>query len=200
MSDITTSTVGKLLDESAQRDAIHMALAPVISGENTPLPPGTHVSVIDGDRAVIHGGQRPIGIVDPFLPGPVLKGERFWLWLYPDTITSLRHQWTHPAFGEVPNARHPNYEVSRKWLEDFGRRMDYGYQDGWTGISFDDVVAGAVDTLDSDWKGSDVDFPGGYMGGPQGAITPEFWEHIEVVTGRTVPRDTKRGGSFCACG
>jgi hypothetical protein len=36
--------------------------------------------------------------VDPFLADPVQPGQMFWLFLYPQTITGLRHVWEHLAF------------------------------------------------------------------------------------------------------
>ncbi len=95
--------IGKLIEGAdARRDAIHVAVAPVEAAEE--LGPGRHVALRAG-KAVHATGDDGIGIVDPFLRAPVLPGQRFWLFLYPNTITSLRHVWTHPAFMAVPPAR-----------------------------------------------------------------------------------------------
>lgn len=95
-----TPKVGSLIgkDEVARRDAIHIAVAPVIAG--TPIRPGSHIRLTEtglGVWASYKDGET-IGIADPFLKEEIRRGERFWLFLYPNTITSLRHVWTHPAF------------------------------------------------------------------------------------------------------
>lgn len=92
-----TPKLGQLILGKAFRDAIHVAVAPVVAGEE--LSPGQQVFLI-GEEAFYALGKNSgsIGIVDPFLARIVSKGERFWLCLYPGTTTSLRHAWTHPAF------------------------------------------------------------------------------------------------------
>lgn len=96
-------SLGTILEGTEGRDAIHLAVEPVIAAEK--MFPGHHVRLMADGRA---GGGLPkdcVGIVDPFLPRPVERGERFWLVVYPRQITSLRHVWTHPAFPEaVPSA------------------------------------------------------------------------------------------------
>jgi hypothetical protein len=89
--------IGELVEGDARRDAIHVAVAPVEAAED--LLPGQHVGLVSG---LASSASAPIGVVDPFLKAPVLKGQRFWLFLYPNTVTSLRHVWTHPAFMAVP--------------------------------------------------------------------------------------------------
>lgn len=86
--------VGRLATPAARRDAIHVAVAPAIAAER--LAPGQHVSLGSDGQAI--GSGDLVGIVDPFLATSVESGQTFWLFLYPNTVTSLRHEWTHPAF------------------------------------------------------------------------------------------------------
>lgn len=102
MSEQTT-IVGKLLDETARRDAIHFALAPVVCGEMT-LEPGQHTG-LNAKGLAVRTPAKLLGIVDPFLEQRVQPRQRFWLFLYPNTITNLRHAWEHPAFDTEAPAR-----------------------------------------------------------------------------------------------
>lgn len=92
-----TPSLGKLITGNVGRDAIHVAIAPVTAGED--LRPGERVGFVAGCTSVVYSmWAGAVGIVDPFLTQLVKKGERFWLCLFPGTVTSLRHQWTHPSF------------------------------------------------------------------------------------------------------
>lgn len=94
-----TPNIGHLVEDGERRrDAIHIAVAPVTASQD--LDPGDHVALVAGTDETVYwdNGEGPTGIVDPFLTNTVKKGQRFWLFLYPNTITGLRHIWTHPAF------------------------------------------------------------------------------------------------------
>jgi hypothetical protein len=95
--------LGQIIDNpNAARDAIHIAIAPVTA--DTRLHPGQRVGLIgDGDKVAIV--PQSIGIVDPFLTGPVNAGERFWMFLYQNTITSLRHAWRPATTIASPEIR-----------------------------------------------------------------------------------------------
>lgn len=95
---------GRLIqDGDRRRDAIHMAVAPVTA--TVRLAPGQHVGLVDLDNVERVGPtDSPLGIVDPFLREEVEPGQRFWLFLYPDTITGLRHIWSHPVFAAAAAA------------------------------------------------------------------------------------------------
>jgi len=104
----------------ANRDAVHIAVAPMVAGES--LKPGDHVSVRDG-KCFATGNL--IGIVDPYRRTPVAKGEPFWLCLYPKTVTSLRHHWTCPA---LPASTREEIDAelrdSERWLREYAKRMN----------------------------------------------------------------------------
>ncbi len=93
---MNTPQLGKLIEGPVGRDAVHVAIAPVVAGER--LRPGSHVGLVMGEALGDSPDGAAIGVVDPFLPDFVQPGQRFWLFLYPNTVTSLRHIWTHPAF------------------------------------------------------------------------------------------------------
>jgi hypothetical protein len=94
MSASKSPNLGETPYEDARRDAVHVAVAPVGAAEQ--LEPGEHIGLSEDGRASTD--EKPIGVVDPFLRSSLPSGQRFWLFLFPGTITSFRHVWTHPAF------------------------------------------------------------------------------------------------------
>lgn len=59
--------LGSIITDEQQRDAIHIAVAPMLAAES--LRPGQHVSVI-GTEAWGTAGE-PVGVVDPYLKANV---------------------------------------------------------------------------------------------------------------------------------
>ena len=94
MAEQYVPNLGHMPAADARRDAVHVAVAPVVAVEL--LLPGEHIGLYEDGRA--GSAAKHIGVVDPFRRQEVQPGERFWLFLYPGTVTSLRHVWTHPAF------------------------------------------------------------------------------------------------------
>lgn len=96
-----TPNLGDRPGADARRDAVHIAVAPLKALER--LRPGQRVGVWDGYATET---EEHVGIVDPFLIDDVDQGEPVWVFLFPGTITGLRHVWSHPAFKpKVPAGR-----------------------------------------------------------------------------------------------
>lgn len=97
--------VGQLVpDGERRRDAIHVAVVPAtLHRHSSAAKPGEHVGIaefLQGEPICDSWEVREfIGVIDPFLKEKVRPGQRFWLFLYPESITSLRHYWTHPVFA-----------------------------------------------------------------------------------------------------
>lgn len=97
MAEQYTPNLGNIPAENARRDCVHMAVAPVVAQHD--LEPSDDVAVYEGVAYSVLKERGAVGIVDPFLRETVKEGQRFWLFLYPGTITGLRHMWSHPAFA-----------------------------------------------------------------------------------------------------
>ena len=91
--------IGKLIDQERHRDAIHVAVAPLVAAET--LYAGNHIGLSPMGEAT--KSVTPIGIVDPFLTADVGIGQKFYLFMLPGMVTNIRHSWSHSAFqAKVP--------------------------------------------------------------------------------------------------
>lgn len=183
MTDQTTPTLGKLITGIKQRDAIHIAVAPVVATER--LNPGQHIGFCN-DTDTIHvcaiatNAINAIGIVDPFLTGGVQKGDQFWMFLFPQTITSLRHDWTHPAFDTEQSE-------SVTWLKNFCIKTDISYETLISAlknyIENEEIYCLGFDTPDELWSQRE-----------------ELWSHFEKATGIRANEVVRENVPFrCAC-
>lgn len=179
---VAVPNIGAEPAATEQRDAIHMAVAPVIAAST--LVPGQRVGFLpDGRGAAV---QPFVGIVDPFLKTAVLEGQRFWLLVEPNTITSLRHQWSHPAFqGETES---PTRSADEEWLRDFA-------DDVYT--PYERLMEGAAEELRH---------PGNYpvildIDTPNRAYSDigEFWKRYRNVTHANVPEGYSNTFISCSC-
>jgi hypothetical protein len=113
------NSIGMILDENAARDAIHVAIAPVIAAHD--IEPGTHVGVCDCMASPVHLPK--IGILDPYIGRTIKAGERVWLLLQPGTVNKLRHTWEHqslPGPERAPKVltKEDKYKIVQEYLEE----------------------------------------------------------------------------------
>lgn len=184
------ATLGTIIGEGEARDAIHLAVEPVIANEW--LEPGQHVGLDQSGLAT--ASAKHLGIVDPFLKRPVQKGQRFWMVVYPRQITSLRHVWVHPDFPATPDlpaaAPKSGVDASWQWIRD--------YADGLT-LHWATLMDGADDWVASnDGSGwGDYLVQGGTLEGE--STSPEFWHHYQIVRGVVVPTAVQTNFFSCSC-
>ena len=189
------ATMGMILpDDAGGRDAVHVAVFSAVSDER--LSPGQHVSPVGSqsgmDVNVCSAGNKGIGIVDPFVAGMIPIGERFWVYLYPRTITALSHRWSHPAFEATETVYTPPADklVSEQWLRDFCERSDCPGYETVLGAASEVVDGGVVG-----WSAEHLHFNDRDA---HGDIPDEFWDHVEVVLGRPIQGERAKYFS-CSC-
>lgn len=181
--------LGKLAESDAQKDAIHVAIAPVTAGET--LWPGQRIGVKDG---IGMASDEPCGIVDPFLTGAVYEGQRFYIVLFPGSITSLRHDWTHPQFvQELPTLQQviagekgQSYAQAAAiaWITRFADSIDESYED---------VIHHAERYINR----GEYWIEGGRFEGL--SMPDEFWGYYETATGKMAPHEDRGRFFSCSC-
>lgn len=182
MSEATQDLIGKLLKDTAQRDAIHIAVAPVVAART--LQPGSRVGLAEDGRAD-NLSEKDIGVVDPFLTAPVKPGQRFFMFLFPNTIRSLRHEWTHPAFGPALDSKSHSEKWMRAWAM---KHVSEDYYGNGGSVGEDAAYEFALRA------GSELNI--GPYESARDHIDNEWWSHWEAITGVT----GQRGEYFsCAC-
>ena len=171
------------------RDAVHIAVAPVFASED--LEPGDRIG-FTGEAYQVGKNAPIIGIVDPFIRITVLEGEKFYMFLMPNTITSLRHDWTHPAFAEedeLAEAQKTFHKIqgtpeSEKWVKDYAEGIDTTYQE------LMDAAKNYIDYGEYFTEGGKF----------EGVWLPdEFWVHYEKITRKKVDEENKHSFFSCSC-
>lgn len=184
MSEIrdAIATMGTILpDDVDGRDAVHVAVVAVRAVEV--MAPGTDVGIkLDIDSNFVEASkyyEPHVGIVDPYLDDLVYSGERFWCFLYPRTITGLRHIWTHPELDAVftkkdeaisPPAVFNPKDAAEKWLREFARTNDCP--------GFESLVHEATKIIQSGNSYHDEEFMMIRDMDAHGDIPREFWSRM----------------------
>ena len=109
--------IGKLIDDKASKDAVHVAVFPAFSTHI--LKPGQRVHLLvsrtnyRGLYEVVPeeiGISEAVGVVDPFLKEDINPGQAFFVMVFPDDIGELHHEWKHSKFKDEPERQVYDYE------------------------------------------------------------------------------------------
>lgn len=189
MSDVK---LGQLITEEVKRDAIHIALTPVRATEK--LKPGQHIGLKPGSELFVGNFKPYIGIVDPFLTKAVQKDDIFYLCLYQNTVTGMRHHWTHPSFIEEIDTIKPSeikseIETAKEELDKIAHMAGVSYDRLYNALE-DYVTSG-----DYTHNGNNEDY-----GTVSAYDKMKMWEYFELISGLKNTDDGYYAMPFsCSC-
>lgn len=173
MADILPK-VAEIFDDAntePERDAIHFAVVKVRAQHA--LKPGQRVGLtnpVDKSWVGVAPSNLKIGIVSPFLPRDVKKGEWFYLFLDSGTVANLRHTWVHHSFDEgVPENPAPASVTMAAvaYLRDVADENGVSYGRLMDALDNEDTIHLDRDINDYDLK--------------------KVWESWEIVRGKARP-------------
>jgi len=198
VKDKTLENIGTVHTEDLGRDAVHVAVVQATAGER--VWPGRPVRLNTEGSATMKAGAPFIGIADPYIgawetygehhgkPYMIEKGQRFYIFLFPNTIRSLRHVWTHPILDTPPRLMGD----AERWLRTFADR--------WS-LDYDTLIAAATSRDYGEWgryvvaQGQDL-----HSYADLGEDGPLFWQHLELLTGQTFEDGHRRRFVWsCSC-
>ncbi len=154
--------LGETIKEDADRDAIHIAILPVICGENW-LIPGTWIKLKDGEA---YRCDKSDMIVDPFLTRSVVKGEKFYACLRPGIVTEMKHVWKSPVVDtpqRIPMDTKIIHDIAARCRVSYEELIEVAKRKVINGLYAMDNRETYKDVSDAEWK--------------------EFWKVFEEVTG-----------------
>lgn len=183
MAKDNAMTIGQLVGHIGVRDAIHCPIISAVAKMN--LNVGTPVVILESGEAEQSDFFSYVGIVDPFLKAYVQKGEQFWVWVKPGSISSLTHKWTHNRIPDVAEVV-PEKEAARVRLEEFAN--------GPLHVSLEEMLA--VIAACATGHGDPL-----YDHGYEGLSEYEgFWDDYMLYTGKPDPNQSRDFYGFFTCG
>jgi len=182
--------IGKIITEKQARDAIHVPVMPVTLPPNEYWSPGQWVSFLNGK--LVKTKTDAIGIIDPFLKENWLReGTQVWIFLFPGSITSLRHDWSHPVVEEA--LKTSTHKESEAWVRGFLKdKFMYGeHLDGKPDYEgYNEVIY--EDFIEQVRRGEPFVFNSDYHGEEDALL--RF--HLENILGERLGKDVYFG---CSC-
>lgn len=191
MKDETLASIGKILTKTMSRDAVHVAVVQCTAPEWEELSPGEHVRIgADYVANKDFRGHGTHGIVDPYLKKTVKPKQSFWVFLYPGTITDLKHVWSHPDLPEInSHASGMSFgeaeEHLKKCAEDWGVTSFHEFLDAISHHTGTGIPTFSITIQDWD------------------ELSPEeyrkFWDAAEVYFGESFSKEHREGTYFSCC-
>jgi len=176
----------KVYATDAQRDAIHVAVIPLTAGDDH-MRSGDSIRLSLEDPTVALGlGEygNSIGVVDPFLDDYIKKGDRFWAFLTPGTVTGMQHKWQHPAFDDFkePSGESELWlrQFADKWNFNFSELISAGLEEEWSYV----IAQGKDLHSESELDPGDADL---------------FWRHLAEYTGHEAFSDEHKESMKWSC-
>lgn len=88
---MNTPKLGNIITANEERDAVHVAIAPIKAGEI--LQPGSPIRLVGRKAYFTSDRENSVVCVDPFLAAQVEEGKTFWLLMNPREVIAMKHIW-----------------------------------------------------------------------------------------------------------